>query len=166
MSEPFLGEIKMISFNFPPKGWAFCNGQTMSIQQNMALFSLLGTNYGGNGSTNFNLPNLQGRVPTHVGGSMTLGQPGGEEGHTLTTSEMAGHTHTLSGSNGLDQSTDPGNAYLAASRALPYRQDTPNTSLAPKSTDSIGGNQPHANMQPYLTIAFVVALVGAFPSRN
>ena len=167
MSEPFLAEIKIISWNFPPKGWAFCNGQLLPINQNQALFSLLGTTYGGNGQTNFALPDFRGRIPVHMGSGFAEGQKGGEEFHTLNVAEMPAHNHIVSASTVADSAntnaptnnfptTDPINAYRAAS----------NTTLAPLSVSNVGGSQPHENRQPFLVLNFIIALVGIFPSRN
>lgn len=164
--DPFIGEVKIVGFNFAPKGWAFCNGQTLPINQNQALFSLLGTTYGGNGSTTFQLPDLRGRAAMHTGQQHQMGERAGEETHTLTGPEMAGHTHTLMSSALISQTDDPANAYLADTPAFPYKNAAPNTSLAPKSVNPVGGSGPHPNMQPYLTLSFVIALQGVFPSRN
>ncbi|MBR0757583.1 phage tail protein [Bradyrhizobium jicamae] len=165
MSEPFLSEIKMMSFNFPPKGWAFCNGQTLPINQNQALFSLLGTTYGGNGTTTFLLPNLQGRVPMHMGSGHTLGEVGGEQSHTLTVGEMPQHQHIFQGTtNNADSPAVTGN--LMATSANLYTAAANLTTLVPGTVGNAGGSQPHENMQPYLTINFCIALQGVFPSQN
>jgi len=171
MSQPFMGEIKLISWNFSPKGWAFCNGQFLPINQNQALFSLLGTMYGGNGQTTFALPDLRGRAPIHVGGGFIQGQVGGQEAHTITQSEMPAHTHVL---NGSTQSTpaqltqDPTNGFMAAPSSANYV--SPNagqlTTVNPTTVTSIGGSQAHQNMQPFLVVNFIIALQGIFPSRN
>lgn len=166
MGTPFLGEIKMISWNYPPKGWAFCNGQFMAINQNQALFSLLGTNYGGNGQTTFALPDLRGRGAIHMGAGHVLGEKGGEEAHTLTQSEMPAHTHTLNASQSDGNIQVPTNNVLARTVNNIYGGLNNLTTLRPASVTNIGGSQPHVNMQPYLTINFVIALVGVFPSRN
>ena len=170
MAEPFLAEIRMMSFNFPPKGWAFCNGQLLPINQNQALFSLLGTTYGGNGQTTFALPDLRGRVPLHVGSGFTLGQHAGEENHTLTTNEMPSHFHTLSGSTVQGNSPNPnfnnvGNV-LAPDPGNAYGPPNNLTNLKPGSIANVGGSQPHQNMQPFLTINFSIALQGIFPSQT
>lgn len=166
MSEPFLGEIRAIAFNFPPRGWAFCNGQLLPINQNQALFSILGTTYGGNGQTSFALPNLQGRTPLHMGSGFILGQNGGEEAHTLTVSEMAAHTHpAVASSNAADQSS-PANNYWAVSQSFTVYAGSANETMAPQAVTAVGGSQPHANLSPYLVINFVIALLGIFPSRN
>lgn len=164
MAEPFLGEIRLMSFNFAPKGWALCNGQSMPINQNQGLFSLLGTTYGGDGRTTFNLPNLQGRVPVHEGSGFTLGELGGEEAHTITQQEFPTHNHFLSVVNS-NASVGPAGNYFAAANAL-YQPAPPNTNLAPNSITSTGGSQPHQNMQPFLAVTFAIALQGIFPSRT
>lgn len=165
MSTPFLGEIKIVSFNFPPKGWALCNGQLLPINQNQALFSILGTTYGGDGRTTFALPNLQGRVPVDAGNSIVLGGQGGEAAHTLTISETAQHAH---GANGAAQTPDqPGpGGFLWANSPSAYSTGTPDTTMDPTTSGQTGGTQPHDNMPPYLVLNFVIALSGIFPSRN
>ncbi|MGY4317767.1 phage tail protein [Bradyrhizobium quebecense] len=165
MSLPFLSEIRMMSFNFPPKGWAFCNGQLLPINQNQALFSLLGTIYGGNGQTTFALPNLQGKVPLHAGSGFTIGQTGGETSHTLSIAEMPQHPHTFQGTtNGADNAAVTNN--LMATSANLYTAPANLTTLDPSTVGNAGGSQPHENMQPYLTLSFCIALQGIFPSRN
>jgi microcystin-dependent protein len=165
MSEPFLGEIKIISWNFPPRGWAFCNGQLMAINANQALFSILGTTYGGDGRTTFGLPNFQGRVPVHVGNGIQLGERGGEATHTLNISEMPAHTHVPLASSAAPSVADPtGNTW--PTRANAYSTAGPNTSMNPADILPTGGNQPHENMPPYLVLNFIIALQGIFPSRN
>lgn len=166
MGTPYLGEIKIVSFNFAPKGWAFCRGQLLPINQNQALFSLLGTTYGGNGQTNFALPNLQGRVPIHWGSGFTLGQVGGQEYHNLTSSEMPAHNHVLSGTTINGNTTEPVGAILARAPNNLYGTPTNLTTMHPQSVTNVGGSQPHNNMQPYLVLNFIIALVGIFPSQN
>lgn len=168
MSEPFLSEIKIMSFNFPPRGWAFCNGQLLPINQNQPLFALLGTNYGGDGRVNFGLPNLQARVPIHWGGgTMTLGQTGGENAHTVSMTEMPQHLHVLQASS-TDGDVPVGNAALfGGSGAQPcYGTATNLTNLLPGTVGMIGGSQPHENRSPYLVLNFCIALTGIFPSQN
>jgi microcystin-dependent protein len=182
MGTPFLSEIRIMSFNFAPKGWAQCNGQTMAINQNQALFSLLGTTYGGNGQTTFALPNLQGQVPIHMGAGFTEGQIGGEYNHTLTISELAGHNHAMSAKNANADlnvgGTTPAGANKALAEGVAAKQGggtnpvsmygTGGASIAFYSgaISNAGGSQPHPNMQPFLTLNFCIALQGAFPSRN
>lgn len=165
MAEPFLSEIRLFSFNFAPKGWAQCNGQLLPINQNQALFSLLGTTYGGNGQTTFALPNLQGRVPIHMGSGHTLGELGGEQSHTLTLTEIPQHTHIAHASPANADAPVPGNNLLASANNV-YAPPANLTSLHPASITNAGGSQPHLNMQPFLTVNFCIALQGIFPSRN
>ncbi len=169
--EPYLAQLMPISWNYAPKGWAFCNGQTLAINQNQALFSLLGTMYGGNGQTNFQLPNLQGRVAIGFGNGFTQGAVGGEINHTLSTQEMPPHTHQLSASNvnsGLLPKPN-GNSPGAPTGTPPQSLYGPPQNLVPMVSQSVGfkgGSQPHENEQPYLVINWVIALQGIFPSRN
>jgi microcystin-dependent protein len=164
MAEPFLAEIRMMSFNFPPKGWALCNGQLLPINQNQALFSLLGTTYGGNGFVNFALPNLQGRVPVHVGNGISLGQSAGAATHTLNVTEIPTHTHVANGSTqSATLPTVAGNALAGVSL---YAAPTNLVALAAGTTQAVGGSQAHTNMQPFLTISFCIALQGIFPSQT
>jgi microcystin-dependent protein len=166
MAEPFLSEIRIMSFGFPPKGWALCDGQLLPINQNQALFSLLGTTYGGDGRVNFGLPNLQGRVPIHMGSGHTLGERGGEQGHTLSISEIPTHVHTMSGTTAATNPQPvPVNAYLAPTASM-YGAATNLTSLNPGSLTSVGGSQAHLNMQPFLVLNFSIALQGIFPSQT
>jgi len=166
MSEPFLGEIKIVSFNFPPKGWAFCDGQLLPINQNQALFSILGTTYGGDGRVNFGLPNFQGRVPLHVGNGFNLGQSGGEQTHTLQTSELPTHAHGVAASSSAGLLA-PTNAFFGESNQAAYSPPGSNgVAMNPAAVSVVGGSQPHQNMSPYLTLNFVIALQGIFPSRS
>jgi len=165
MGTPFMGEIKIISFNFAPQGWSFCNGQLLPINQNQALFSLLGTMYGGNGQTNFALPDLRGRVPLHMGQGLIQGQAGGQEFHTLTQSEMPAHNHIVNAVNGTATTEAPAGNFLATNPAALYNT-TPNTSFKPATVSNVGGSQPHENRQPFIVLNFIVALQGIFPSRN
>lgn len=167
MAEPYIGEIRIFSFNFPPRGWAFCNGQTLAISQNQALFSILGTTYGGNGVNTFQLPNLQSRVPIHRSnnGSFVLGQTGGEVAHTLLSTEMAAHSHTLAGvATGGGQRSLSGN--MLGTPAFNLYGSGGGGSLDPNALVNAGGSQPHNNMQPYLVMTICIALIGVFPSRN
>lgn len=167
MSEPFLGEIHPFAFNFAPRGWATCDGQLLSIAQNTALFSLLGTMYGGNGQVTFALPDLRGRTPLHVGSGFTQGQRAGEESHTLIVSEIPAHNHTLNASGSPANTSTPSNgSLLAASQADIYAPATALTTLHTNSISNTGGSQPHNNMQPYLVLNFCIAMQGIFPSRN
>lgn len=184
MSEPFLAEIKAVSFNFPPKGWALCNGQLLPINQNQALFALLGTTYGGNGQTNFALPDLRGQVPIHVGSGHTLGETAGQTSVTVNLQQLPTHNHILQGSAtpvaATSANATPGaagtNKFLAPSIASVqggqtspanlYGAPTNLVAMSPDAVTSTGGSQPHNNMMPYLTLNFIIALQGIFPSRN
>lgn len=168
MAEPFLAEIRMMSFGFPPKGWALCNGSLLPINQNQALFSLLGTTYGGDGRVNFGLPDLQGRVPMHMGSGHTQGERGGEQAHTLIISELPQHTHSVVGSSTAGtQPVANGNLLGLDSTANPYQAfDTNAGAMLPQSIGNTGGSQAHLNMQPFLVINFSIALQGIFPSQN
>ncbi len=166
MAEPFLSEIRIFSFNFAPRSWAQCNGQLLPINQNQALFSLLGTTYGGDGRVNFALPDFRGRVPMHTGGGLTLGQRGGEEVHTLTLAEMPAHTHTVNAStNGPTVTAPTGNFWSSGTGFSPYGT-TANTAMSPQAVSNIGGSQAHENRSPYLTLNICIALQGIFPSPN
>ena len=165
MSSPYLSEIRIVSFNFPPRGWAFCNGQLLPINQNQALFSLLGTTYGGDGRITFALPNLQGRVPLHFGNGFTQGQVGGEANHSLNSTEIPAHAHPFAGSaNPADQGSPVGN-YLAVESSNAY-SSAPDSTMAASALTPAGGNQPHENWPPYLVLSFCIALQGIFPSRS
>src|SRR3712207_5525705 len=158
MVEPFLSESRLFSFNFPPKGWAFCNGQTLPINQNQALFSLLGTTYGGNGQTTFALPNLQGRVPMHAGAGFTLGQAAGQTAHTLTLSEMPQHLHFLMATNNYATTNVGTGNVFGKTLQLTYSSATQLAAMAPKTVSNVGGSQPHTNISPYLVLNFCIAL--------
>jgi len=165
MSEPFLAEIKIISWNFPPKGWTFCNGQLLPINQNQALFSILGTTYGGDGRVNFALPNLQGRSPIHVGNGISLGETGGETAHTLNISELPAHNHVPVGSNDQATVTAATGSLWGSDSTNPFTP-TPAVAMNPACIGVVGGSQPHENMSPYLVLNFIIALQGIFPSQN
>jgi microcystin-dependent protein len=165
MSEPFLSEIKIMSFGFPPKGWALCNGQLMPINQNQALFSLLGTTYGGDGRVNFGLPDLQARTQMHMGDGHTLGERGGEQGHTLSISEIPTHVHTSNGSQSNQNLVFPPTGNVLAGAQI-YGGAAALTSLIPGTLATVGGSQAHLNMQPFLTLSFCIALQGIFPSQT
>ncbi len=166
MSEPFLAEIKIVSFVYAPKGWALCNGQFLPINQNQALFSLLGTMYGGNGQTTFALPDFRGRVPIHQGSGFIVGQRGGQEFHTVTVSEMPAHSHPLQASKtGAAAAALTGNMLAQASGGI-YGNAASLTTLHPSTVSNIGGSQAHENRQPYTVLSLIIALQGIYPSQN
>ncbi|MBC8032037.1 MAG: phage tail protein [Pyrinomonadaceae bacterium] len=167
MAEPFLSEIRIMSFGFAPKGWAMCNGQLLPINQNQALFSLLGTTFGGDGRVNFALPDLRGRVPIEVGNGHTLGEKGGEQAHTLSMSEMPQHAHlaTATSTNG-GVIIPTGNILAGGTPQLYHAPDNNLTPLNAATLGNVGGSQAHLNMQPFLTLTFCIALQGIFPSPN
>lgn len=166
MSEPFLAEIRIVGFNFPPRGWAQCDGQVLPINQNQALFSLLGTTYGGDGRTTFALPDLRSRTPVHPGPDIRLGARGGEETHVLTTAEMPNHDHTLRAASAAASAPVITGGALAANPSRSYGEPANLVALAADSVGSVGAGQGHENMQPYTTLNYVIALQGLFPSRN
>lgn len=166
MSEPFLGEIKMTSFGFAPRGWAFCNGQLLSIIRNQALFSILGTSYGGDGRATFALPDLRGRMPVH---GAIVGELGGEAQHTVTVNEMPAHSHAMLASSAISHAADPTGRVLGSVEAGAlniYHTADGSAALHQSTLSQAGGNQAHSNMQPYCTTNFIIALQGIFPSRN
>ena len=172
MSDPFLGEIRLFAGNYAPRGWALCQGQTMAISQNTALFSLLGTNYGGDGRSNFGLPNLQGRVPINQGqasglSSYQLGQTGGEVSHTLTLQELPSHNHPFNGDHAaVAVAQAGGNYYGSGTRPAPsYGNSSTPTPMANNIVAPNSGGQAHPNQQPYLTLSYIIALQGIFPQR-
>lgn len=172
MSEPFVGEVKMFAGNFAPRGWAFCDGQLLAVSQNNALFSLLGTIYGGDGRTTFALPDLRGRIPIHAGSGPGLtprkiGATGGAENVTLTANQLPSHTHPLQGTDDLGNTPNPsGNVSARSTSVDAYIGDAPSTNLSTSAVSSVGGSQSHANLQPFLCIHFIVALFGIYPSRH
>ena len=168
MGTPFLAEIRIFSFEFAPQGWARCDGQLLPINQNQALFALIGTMYGGNGQTNFALPNLRDRVPVDDGASHDLAERGGAQSHTLTQAEMPEHVHVLNATSAAASTAVPGGNLLAATAATDplYAAPANLTALGPGSIANLGGSQPHSNLQPFLAVNFCIALQGIFPSRN
>ena len=165
MGTPYMSEIRIMAFNFAPKGWAQCNGQFLPINQNQALFSLLGTTYGGNGQTTFALPDLRGRVPLHIGGGLDQGGKAGSETHTLTVQEMPLHIHIMTAST-LDGDAPVLTNSLLGAFNNGYRAADNLAPIAPATISNVGGSQAHANMQPFLTLMMCIALQGVFPSRN
>jgi microcystin-dependent protein len=168
MAEPFLSEIRIMSFGFPPKGWALCNGQLLPINQNQALFSLLGTTYGGDGRVNFGLPNLQGKVPIHMGSGHSLGETGGEQAHTVSISELPQHVHVWNASGSPATTNTPGNTLLLAQSTgdQAWGPASNLVAMSPTEITNVGGSQAHLNMQPFLVLNFSIALQGIFPSQN
>src|SRR5207302_5579867 len=168
MAEPFLSEIRIFSFGFAPKGWALCNGQLLPINQNQALFSLLGTTFGGDGRVNFGLPNLQGQVPIHVGNGHTLGEKGGEQAHTLSTSEIPTHTHIAHATSAVATTNNPTSSLEPAQSTSANLYAAPSNLVVmnPAAIGAVGGSQAHLNMQPFLTLNFSIALQGIFPSAS
>lgn len=170
MAEPFLAEIRLMSFGFPPRGWAQCDGQLLPINQNQALFSLLGTTFGGNGQTNFALPNMRGRVPIKAGAGFTLGQQGGETAHTLSIAEIPAHNHPMAASAGdtVNATTSGNNAFWGqvGDNSTLYNTNPANAALNGGAITNTGGSQAHQNLQPFLALNFCIALQGIFPSPN
>jgi len=166
MAEPFLSEIRMMSFVFPPRGWALCNGQLLPINQNQALFSLLGTTYGGDGRVNFALPDLRGRTPIHMGSGFSLGERGGEAAHTLSVGELPVHSHVLQATEAAATTDSPAGNVMAAASIPAYGPPSPAVAMGPAAVTPTGGSQAHLNMQPFLTLSFCMALQGIFPSQN
>jgi len=171
MSEPFLAEVRIVGFNFAPRGWAFCDGQILPINQNQSLYSLLGTTYGGDGRTTFALPDLRGRTPIHVGrsnggGDHRLGQKSGEETHTLSANEMPNHDHVAQASSQDGTTPVPTGNVLAQTPSRIYSDPANLVDLRSGTVTNVGGGQAHENMQPYLAVNYCIALQGLFPSRN
>lgn len=165
MGQPFIGEIRMVGFNFAPVDWAFCDGSTIAIEQNSTLFQLIGTTYGGDGETTFALPNLLGRVPIHMGNENPLGEFGGEETVTLSTTQIPSHTHSFEVSTSEATEPSPSGAVLSSTEVEVYVTPTDLVSMTNASTQT-GGSQAHDNLQPYLCINFIISLFGVFPSQN
>ncbi|MEO0868044.1 MAG: tail fiber protein [Cyanobacteria bacterium J06642_11] len=167
MSEPFLAEVRLFGFNFPPRGWATCDGQILPISQNQSLYSLLGTTYGGDGRTTFALPDLRGRTPIHVGNSYSQGRRDGSETNTLTAADMPSHTHSLLASSQTVDDRSADNSLLGQNTSNPYSSNSGATvNMATIAVTNAGGGQPYNNMQPFLAIYFCIALTGTFPPRN
>lgn len=168
MAEPFLSEIRIMSFVFAPKGWAQCNGQLLPINQNQALFSLLGTTFGGDGRVNFALPDLRGRIPIHVGSGHTLGERAGEQAHTLSTAELPTHTHLFNANSNPATANEPTSSLglAASSGSRLYGAPGNLAAMDPRAVGNVGGSQAHLNMQPFQTLNFCIALQGIFPSPN
>jgi microcystin-dependent protein len=172
MPEPFVGEIRMFAGNFPPNGWAFCNGQSIPISENETLFNLIGTTYGGDGQNTFNLPDLQSRIPIHAGtaadgNTYTLGESGGVEQVTLTTSQIPSHTHPMIATGNVGSANTPaGNILAQTPNVKMYELTAPTTPLNAATVQPAGGSQPHENVQPILAINFIISLFGVFPSQN
>jgi microcystin-dependent protein len=166
--DPFLGEIRMFGGNFAPQGWATCDGQMLPIAQNTALFSLLGTTYGGNGQTTFALPDLRGRLPVHIGGGLTIGQADGSETVISTTTNLPAHTHAANAASAAT-TLSPASQYWAAdpgANVAPYAAAPDGRVMSGTAIGAQGGSQPHANMQPFLAVTFIIALEGIYPSRS
>ncbi|MDD9945570.1 MAG: tail fiber protein [Myxococcales bacterium] len=174
MSDPFVGEVRMFGGNFAPRGWAFCDGQLLAVSQNDALFSLLGTLYGGDGRTTFGLPDMRGRLPVHAGDGpglqpINMGQKAGVEKVTLQVSQLPSHRHTMRASNDVADESTPSSAVVPAQvdTVQLYRAETsPNATFATRAVADAGGSQPHSNLQPFLCVHFIIALLGVYPSRH
>lgn len=169
MAQPYIGEIRVFAGNFAPVGWSFCEGQLVAISDNDALFSLIGTTYGGDGQSTFALPDLRGRIPLHVGTGFSIGQASGAEAVTLTTPQIPAHQHAMLGSTANATTTSPTNnapATMAEVTTFAYGTDLPPTTLQPQSLGSAGGNQPHSNFQPYVCINYIISLFGIFPTQS
>jgi microcystin-dependent protein len=169
MGTPFLSELRLVSFNFAPKGWTMCNGQLLPINQNQAIFSLLGTTYGGDGRVNFGLPDLRGRVPIHFGAGHTLGERGGEEAHTVSIAELPTHNHPISAATAQEDATKPSGNLMGTTTGTLTIYTTKHTipvTMDPAVMPNLGGSQAHENRQPFLTLNWVIALQGIFPSQT
>jgi microcystin-dependent protein len=167
MAQPYVGEIRMFAGNFAPAGWMFCEGQLLPISENETLFNLIGTTYGGDGQSTFALPDLRGRLPLHFGNGFTLAETGGSEQETLSVPQLPSHSHAFLGTSTLASATGPGGNVLAESTLLTmFQNGAPTIAMAPGTTSSIGGSQPHNNFQPYLCVDFIISLFGIFPSQT
>ncbi len=171
MSSPYIGEIRMFGGNFAPAGWMFCDGSILAISEYETLFNLIGTTYGGDGQSTFALPDLRGRVPVHMGqgaglSAYTIGQMGGQEMVTLTTSQMPAHSHVPQANTGMGSQTSPAGNVWANSTNLPYSASAPSAAMDPAAVGMAGGSQPHDNMVPYLCISFIISLFGIFPTQS
>jgi microcystin-dependent protein len=168
MAQPYVGEIRMFGGNFAPAGWMFCEGQLLPISENETLFNLIGTTYGGDGQSTFALPDLRGRVPIHQGNGFTLAETGGAETITLTVNQIAAHTHPMLANQNTGTGSNPqGNLLDQMSGAiLMYKDQTPNLAMAPQAVSTVGGSQPHSNIQPYLCVDFIISLFGIFPAPS
>lgn len=165
MAQPYVGEIRMFGGNFAPAGWQFCDGSQLAIAENEVLFQLIGTTYGGDGQSTFNVPDLRGRLPIHMGGGFTLGQPGGVETVALTVNQIPSHSHPFVASTSVASQTNPtGNLVAQSTQATVYIDSSPNPTMAAAVIQPAGGNQPHTNFQPYLCVSFIISLFGIFPS--
>jgi len=167
MAQPYIGEIRMFAGNFAPAGWMFCEGQLLPISENDALFTLIGTTYGGDGESTFALPDLRGRIPIHQGNGFILAETGGAEEITLTVNQIPAHTHPLLASLALATDPNPANNILATTTQMEiYFADAPDANMAPQAISGVGGSQPHTNFQPYLCINFILSLFGIFPQQS
>jgi microcystin-dependent protein len=166
VSNPYVGEIRLFAGNFAPSGWEVCQGQTLAIADNEALFQLIGTTYGGDGQTTFNLPDLRSRVPVHVGSGYVLGQDGGVETVTLTASQIPAHTHAAQATANSAASPDPGGNVWATASDTPYSTSTPSAAMSAEAIGSAGGGQPHDNMLPFVAVNFIISLYGTYPSAT
>lgn len=166
MSEAYVGEIRVFAGNFAPYGWALCNGQLLAIAENEALFTLIGTTYGGDGQTNFALPDLQGRAPIHISSTHPLGQKAGTETVTLSAAQMPVHTHIANANPNTAESGSPANNVWAKSTMTSFTSNAPDKAMSPNSVQAVGGSQPHENMMPSLAITYIICLYGVYPSFN
>ena len=168
MAQPYVGEIRMFGGNFAPAGWHFCDGSSLAIAENEVLFQLIGTTYGGDGESTFNVPDLRGRIPIHQGNGFIVGETGGVEDVTLTVQQIPAHSHPLLGSLTLANDPNPANKLLGESRpgTNSFYQDVAANNMAPTAIGGVGGSQPHSNMQPFLCVSFIISLFGIFPPSS